>query len=542
VDRQSLVADAAAGLILAGREVELAENSAGPGANPAVAGRAPWRWLLPSLSQWLWLLLLAVLLAQPWRTMMVASDGDACMHWRVGEHMLQTGRIVRADLFSHTRAGEPFISKEWLSELCFALAGRWGGLYGLAALGALVIASGFGWLHRQLLREGNDALVATLLVLLGVGAASMHWLARPHAFSFLMIVLWHDALRRHERDGDAGRLATVLCPLSLLWVNLHGAFLAGFVVLGAYWVGTVIELALAREPARRHCLRRRIGALAAVGALCLLVSLLNPNGWRLHLHNIAFLRSDFLTGWLAEYSSTNFHRPESWGFLGWLALMFFTFALLRPRLSAGESLVVISWTYFALYAGRNIPLLAILTAPILAPALSQAARQRWGEMSERIRQRSLATRGWPVVAIIAVVLVGLVPRPTAMPASDWPVEAVAHIRAHPGRYDGNMFNQYVWGGYLMWYLPEHKVFVDGRTDFYGEGLIREFQATTALATNWTEALEKYRVDWTLMPSDHRLNRALELLPGQWEAAHTDAVATIFRRIQPEPTGDDRVPH
>src|SRR6266404_1274311 len=77
-------------------------------------------WLMPSLTQWLWLIILLILLAQPWRTMMVASDGDACLHWRVGEYMLETGHVpIRTDVFSHTRFGQPIVSKEWLAELIF---------------------------------------------------------------------------------------------------------------------------------------------------------------------------------------------------------------------------------------------------------------------------------------------------------------------------------------------------------------------------------------------------------------------------------------
>jgi hypothetical protein len=101
------------------------------------------RWLLPSVSHWLWLLLVVTLLSQPWRTAMVASDGDACMHWRVGEWMLQHRQIIRTNVFSYTMAGQPVISKEWLSEIIFAAAGRVAGLYGLAVVAALVIATTF---------------------------------------------------------------------------------------------------------------------------------------------------------------------------------------------------------------------------------------------------------------------------------------------------------------------------------------------------------------------------------------------------------------
>jgi hypothetical protein len=72
------------------------------------------------------------------------------------------------------------------------------------------------------------------------------------------------------------------------------------------------------------------------------------------------------------------------------------------------------------------------------------------------------------------------------------------------------------------------VFVDGRTDFYGESLIRQYDDTSLLHTNWQQALEQYHVDWTLMPADHRLNLALALLPG-WHCAYSNEVAAVFHK-------------
>ncbi len=477
------------------------------------------QWFMPSLSQWLWLLLLLVLLAQPWRTTMVSADGDACMHWRVGEWMLQHHQILRSDVFSHTRFGQPIVSKEWLSEIIFAAAGRVAGLYGLVVVAALVIATAFAFLHRQLLREGNDVLVATVVVWLAACAASAHWLARPHVFSFLMAALWHDTLRRFERNGNTRALVWALCVLTVLWVNLHGGYLAGFLVLGAYWFGAAIE----RD-------RRKLRALTVVGSLGGVASLLNPTGYKLHIHNVHFLRSDFFKNWLAEYGSMNFHTREATGFLLWLGLLFLTLALSRPKLSAASAIVLISWTYFALYAARNIPLMAIFTAPIVAPPLSEALRNRWHTVAEHSAQISRTGRGWPVVALAAVVAIGYVPRPTTMPGDRWPVAAVEFIKQNRDQFAGNMFNQYMWGGYLMEVLPEHKVFVDGRADFYGEPLVKEFDAVTALRTNWLAVLAKYDVRWTLMPADHRLNVALALLP-EWKPAFSNETAVILRRRQ-----------
>lgn len=486
-------------------------------------------WLMPSLTQWLWLVILLILLAQPWRTMMATSDGDTCMHWRVGDYMLHTGHIIRADVFSHTRFGEPIISKEWLSEIIFALAGRIGGLYGLCVVTALLIATTFALLHRQLVRETGNHAVAILVAFIAAWAACTHWLARPHAFSFLMAVLWSDALCRFERGEPARRLLVTLGVLTLLWVNLHSGYLAGFITLGVYWFGAVIELFLARtDQTRSGVVRHKLKVLTGAIAVCGVVSLLNPTGYHLHAQNFHFLRSSYLTNWLAEYASSDFHAFDSHGFLAWLALTFLTLALARPRLSPTSALLLIAWTYSALYAVRNIPLAVIFVAPILATALADAAPLWVRGMSDRLRDIYRISRASLLVGVVAILAIVAFPRPTEIPTKKWPVDAVAYIYQHPDLFTGNMFNYYVWGGYLMYALPEHRVFVDGRTDFYGESLIRQYDDTSLLHTNWQQALDQYHVDWTLMPANHRLNLALALVPG-WHCVYSNEVAAVFRK-------------
>jgi hypothetical protein len=89
----------------------------------------------------------------------------------------------------------------------------------------------------------------------------------------------------------------------------------------------------------------------------------------------------------------------------------------------------------------------------------------------------------------------------------------------------------MWGGYLMWHLPEHKTFVDGRTDFFGEAGIREFSQVTAVGPGWDEPLAKRNVQWVLMPAGHHLNLVLGLLPAQWSCIYSDSVALVWRKIE-----------
>jgi len=484
---------------------------------------------MPSFSLCLWLMWLLVLLAEPSRTSMVATDGDACMHWRAGQDMLRSGQIVRTDIYSHMMPGAPVITKEWLAQILFAAAGRLGGLYGLSVLGALVIATTFWLLHRQLLREGNDLLVATLVTLLAAWAGVIHWLARPHVFTFLMIVLWNSALRRFESDGRPVRLASALAVLMVLWVNLHGAFLLGFAILGAYWLGAVIEFVQPPAAVPRPAAQRKIVVLTVVGLLALTVSLINPNGWHLHQHNLQFMRSSYLTSLLFEHKPIDFHSPDVLGFLVWLATLMTALAMRqRPHLPASSVILIAGWTCLALYAVRNIPLMALVTAPIVASAFSACVRGGWRECSRRLSAENAASNGWPVVAFVALIAIVFVPRPTAMPPNRWPVEAVKFVKQHPDQFTGNMLNQHVWGGYLMWMMPERKVFVDGRTDFYGEAFIRDFLDMTQLKPGWREKLDACKVSWTLLTTDHPLTQALALLPN-WRRAYSDPLATIYTR-------------
>jgi hypothetical protein len=305
------------------------------------------------------------------------------------------------------------------------------------------------------------------------------------------------------------------------------------VILGAYWLGAVIEFIRPPATVPRPAARRKIVVLTVAGLLALLASLINPNGWHLHQHNLQFMRSSYLTGLLFEHRPIDFHSADALGFLVWLAALIVALAVRqRPRLPASAVILIAGWTYLAFYAVRNIPLMALVTAPIVASAFSATVRGRWREFSQRLGAENASSNGWPVVALVAAVAIVLVPRPTAMPADRWPVEAVKFIKQHPEQFAGNMLNQHIWGGYLVWVMPEHKVFVDGRTDFYGEAFIRDFLDMTQLKRGWREKLDACKVSWTLLTIDHPLTQALALLPN-WRRAYSDPLATIYTRVPPK---------
>ena len=91
-----------------------------------------------------------------------------------------------------------------------------------------------------------------------------------------------------------------------------------------------------------------------------------------------------------------------------------------------------------------------------------------------------------------------------------------------------MFNEDGWGGYFIRYLPERKVFIDGRDDFYDETFLHEFAEVSHLTPTWETVLEKYHVGWTVLPVQHPLNRILEMRT-DWHLVLSNQIALVFAR-------------
>ncbi len=512
--------------------------------DPSSPRRSRW---LPSLSQFIWITLFLGILLTDWRQSLISTDGDPCWHWRLGNWMIEHHAIVRNDPFSHTQPGAPMITKEWLSEVVFAVAGRALGWNGIVLIAAVLIATTMGLLHWQLVAEGNDILVSTLLVLLAAMACLIHWVARPHLYTLLCVVIFAWQLRWFDRDRlTARQLFTRLVPLTALWANLHGGFLSGFVLIGIYLLGNVVRI-ITDEASARVALRRKIITLGTLAFACVLATLLNPNGWKLHQHLLTFLRTPYQAHFTSEWNSANFHFGGMRGFELQLLLLGFLLIVVRRPLATTDLLLLAFWLWSALYAMRNVPIFAVIATPIFAEHLSAAFREahettwgRWfGRISKDAGAMNLAAGGRSLVVALVIVMVAVLAKPviaggrpvleTQVLSSRFPSATVSYLRAHPEAVHGQMFNEDSWGGYFLLYWPERKVFIDGRDDFYNEAFLHEFVDVSQLRPSWESVLTKYHVGWTILPVQHPLNRILELSP-QWTLAYSNQLTLVFTRV------------
>lgn len=469
-----------------------------------------------------WGLLLAYLAAPP-------RTADLFWHIASGRHFLELGGLTSVDPFAHTTAGETWVLQAWGFQLLVGLCDALGGLplvrVCAALLGAAILAAA-----ASLLRQAGARAATALAILALVGIAS--WLrvtqVRPHLLSILFFFLFARGLYFAPDPVSKRRLAA-FCALQALWVNCHAVGLLGFL----FYVGAVLSERLGA------LLRRRLGdeppppRLPLSGIpLLFAASLLSPN--HLALWSYAFTDlgvARLITDEWARFDpfSLTFdarHQPAplvvAWGVIA-AALALIGRLLGRPRQTLAEldprllafGLVGAAAGFYAL---RFVwlwlfPLLAMAALP---------ARSR--------PERALRALAPALTLGLGLLFVSQAPRRLDLPhylseraSPEYPRAACDLFLA--AELEGNLFNHYTFGGYLIYRLhPRAKVFVDGRTFLHGKkNLDRYFKICLAAPAERERILAAAQVD--VVVGSAQLYGLMDDAPG-WVCVHRGPIATL----------------
>lgn len=489
-------------------------------------------------------------------------DSDLFWHLRAGEEMLRSGQPLLTDSFSFTRAGSHWVNHSWLAEVILALANRLGGTWALGGLTAAAAAASLAVLYPRM--AGHPLWRAAVMVLAALVLAPV-WSPRPQIFSLVLFAVLLTLLS--EYGPARRRLPAILPVLFVVWSNLHGGFALGLIALAATLAGEGLDLLLRRPSAPKPV---EWGQLAAASVLSGLAILINPNGldtWRIPFQTVGV---EVLQRAIPEWASPDFHDitqlPMAFMLAGGLAVL----GLSGKPARGGELARVLAFMLLALIARRNFGPFALCAALLIAdhgweviarllrveeqappqripddstekPAAVAARPEGWtpppAGAAARLASRTEQTFRRLNLAIIAMVglaaflKLGISAHPALVSAytqAQYPVGAAAWLREN--RPAGNLFNEYAWGGYLIWALPEYPVYVDGRTDLFGDEIIGEWLHAVQAGPGWEEIFIRRGVNLALLEPSSPLAGALE--KSGWQVAFRDDHSVLFKRSGP----------
>lgn len=458
-------------------------------------------------------------------------DPNTGVRIRAGQWILAHQAVPRFDLFSFTLSGHAWCDWEWLSDVIYAAIHRIWGLAGVAGLSlallCLVSLIVYGTAHLY----ANRA-VAFVTALLVMAATTIHWLARPHLFSWLFVAVFCFVVERARRSGRK-RVLLVLPVSTGLWVQLHPGFLVGIGLLGIWCLGEVARSLISKDAEQqRESLRwTRCFGLTATG--CLAVSVVNPYGFELlrHIGEYLFARTT-VTPHIAEWLSPDFRNPR----LSWFELLIPLGAAAGLWHGMRQRFAWCAMTFlalhFALVSVRNVPIFAIVIAAPVASLLDNLSRRfvPLRHIQASHQANGFARRAAEVVVgygVVAGLLLGASARqrPRMAEEDQLPLAASTHLPY------GRLFTTDQWADYLIYREPQRRVFFDDRSDFYGLAFVRAYLTVMRGRPGWQTVLDRYDLMVAMVPARSSIAALLDESPS-WTKRYGDSTAVIFVRKGP----------
>jgi hypothetical protein len=459
-------------------------------------------------------------------------DADTISHIYTGQWILDHARFPTVDFYSYTAAGKPWIATEWLSEIVLAVAYKFGDWRAVAILGAASCSAIIGILCFYLVRHLRFS-VAIGWTALTTAAISPHFLARPHIFSYVLLIIWMiNLVNAYDDDNFNLPPLLTLAPLMILWANIHGSFTFGLVLLYVF-TGACLYQHFARNDYKK-C--RRLLVVAAAVTACAMIT---PYGISPVFMTTKLLDMKFAHTYIVEWRSPDFqgHRFR----LIYMAAIFLTIAgfgirLLWPRLISFGLIIVMGLSYI-----RGLLMFFLLAPVILARPVGECAEYLGPQLlDERATESDKALdpvlavlwrRSKTILAVCAAVAVLITVsmwwrQDIVPPKSLVPKEAIDFVQRN--NIAGNVFNSYQFGGYLISLgIP---TFIDSRAELFGDTFLKKYVDTVNVVDIGSafELLDDYKVNWVLLDPTEPLARALAR-SALWDEVYVDDDAVVFVR-------------
>jgi hypothetical protein len=471
------------------------------------------------------------------------EDTDLWWHLKDGAYIWSHHTVPTADFYSFTFAGHAWVDHEWLCELLlyglYTLGGPWGPIVGFAA----IICATFGLVYARMASLGVHRILGLFVLAAAFVASSATWGARPQMLTLFFLAVFGLLLERYMRLRDR-RYLYPLPPLMVLWANLHGGWVLGIVLMGAFLVGEALNISLTAEAPLMWSEWRD---LAVITVVTLAATFLNPNGVSEVLYPLVWITPTAYSNVLNEWVSPDFHQPTFMVFDAMLLTFIVALFVSRTRPNWTHIVLAVVFTHLALSESRNVAVWSVVMAPVLAFVIQSAidtavpTRYRVADGRGAVRPRTQRILNWTLLALV-VVLYPLEASHfinggslASNQRTQFPEGAAAYLQHHS--LPTNVFANYAWGGYLIWKLyPHYRDFIDGRANtLYDTALLNDYLIASGAGGGWTDILTRRKVGTVVVNPGAPLTQVLAENAG-WKQVYADGTAVVFVRRHPKGPG------
>jgi hypothetical protein len=474
-------------------------------------------------------------------------DFDLWWHLRTGESIVQQHHVPTTDRFSRhgLETDQPWVAYSWLFEILTYGVYQMFSLPGIVILRlalALMVAITVHWfVARREPRFKVAALIVAAILLTLQPLMS----ERPWMFTMLFSVLLLDGLLEW-RAGKSSRRYWLFPLMFALWANVHIQFVYGFVILGIACVAPLGDWVVgwwrsrrgdddknaSREPTIACAFSKPWWHLLLITGMCVLATLLNPYGYRLYQVVVEYGTQWVPLAVVSELQPLPFRCLQDY-VMPALALVALFFYGRRRQWSFFEVLLIVAATWFSFRMKRDIWFMALVALTLLVPTLPVVACE--GEEPERWRfAPSLRQAVFLMVTLMVFAVITWhvrIPDEDAIEdqlVADYPVGAVFFLKAT--HMKGPLYNEFTWGGYLIWHLPELPVSIDGRTNIQGDARMLQSHVTWSGMPGWDRDPELFSSGLVLGEAKAPVTNLMRNDP-RFALVYEDRRAVIFKVVK-----------
>jgi hypothetical protein len=494
-------------------------------------------------------------------------DPGTFWHVATGNHILAEG-FIDTDPFTFSFHGKEWVPHQWLGECAMAVLDRVGGFDLLLLATCTILAGVYTGLGIRLLRCGLHPSAVAVILAGAIAASSGHFHVRPHIATIVGMAVLMVFLTDFENGRLSMRRLLWLLPIFWMWANTHGGALGGLATFALAVAGWIVKWRLRGDSP--VCSWRDVGRLVLLGLACAAVCFAGPYTYRLPLDWLQIYRMQSLPHIIKEHTPLD---PGEWAGVSILAFGVFYCALLATvpvRAWRVSWLLPVVWLVLTFTRVRHGPLFAVGALvgiadlfPLSRVAASLVRRKSdlfdpsAAEVEETMRESAIPFAIPAAIMILAVILqiagasVPVIGRGWArVDPTVWPVDMLPELREHQDDRPGgtHIFCEYSYGGFLIYFTPGYRVFIDDRCEVFGdEFLVKFVDAERKLrelvesdgevvddivhpAQPFAEWQQQYGVfDFALVETGGGFDLALGELPQAWEELRRTETATLYRK-------------